>query len=206
MRYLASLLFLVIGSAEIIDRIAVSVDKRVITESEVLRQVRITAFLNQEQPDFSPANRRTTADRLVEQLLIRRELESSGYVSVSPDVAKENYQQLTRRFKTAEEYTRTLAEYRLKDEDVRQALEWQATLLEFVDTRFRPGVQIPPSEIKEYYDLQVEQNPGKLPPFDDAKDDIEQVLTSQRVDNALDRWLGQARTQTSIRYMPEVFR
>ena len=38
------------------------------------------------------------------------------------------------------------------------------------------------------------QNPGKLP-FPDAKEEIEKLLTSQRVDNAVDRWLGQARTQ-----------
>ena len=206
MWYLAALLFVCAGTAEIIDRIAVTVDKRVITESEITRQIRITAFLNQEKPDFAAANRRTTADRLVEQLLIRRELQSSGYVAASTDAADENHQQLIRRFKTPDEYSRALAEYGIKDADVRQALEWQATLLDFVDTRFRPGVQIPPSEIQEYYDQQVALNPGKLPRFEEAKADIEQILTSQRVDNALDRWLGQARTQSSIRYMPEVFR
>src|SRR4051795_2405586 len=59
---------------EIIDRIAVSVDRTVITESEVIRQIRITALLNGEQPDLSAANRRETAERLVEQALMRREI------------------------------------------------------------------------------------------------------------------------------------
>jgi hypothetical protein len=204
MRLLAALLFVVLGSAEIIDRIAVSVDKRVITESEVMRQIRITAFLNNEEPNFSPANRRAMADKLVEQLLIRRELEGSSKGSL-PATANNSMELLKQRFKTPEDYATALARYQVTEDDIRKALEWQATLLSFVDVRFRPGVQIPASEIREYYDQQVAQNPGKLPPFDEAKADIEQILTSQRVDNALDRWLGQARTQSRIRYMREVF-
>jgi hypothetical protein len=204
MRFLTALLLVVLGSAEIIDRIAVTVDKRVVTESEVLRQIRITAFLNQEEPDFSSANRRAMADKLVEQLLIRRELEGSSYGSFAAP-SNSSYELIKQKFKTPEEYAQALARYQLTDADIRKALEWQSTLLSFVDVRFRPGVQIPPSEIREYYDQQVAQNPGKLPPFDDAKSDIEEILTSQRVDNALDRWLGQARTQSRIRYMQEVF-
>jgi parvulin-like peptidyl-prolyl isomerase len=192
------------GMAEIIDRIAVAVDKNVITESEVFRQIRITAFLNNEQPDFSPANKRATADRLVEQLLIRRELESTGYSS--PASPSDSYEELLKRYKSQDEYRQALEKYGIQDADVRKALEWQVTLLEFVDLRFRPGVQIAPSEIKEYYDVQSTLNPGKLPAFEQAKDDIEKILMSQRVDNALDRWLGQARTQSRIRYMQEVFR
>ena len=206
MRYFAALLLIFsAGRAEIIDRVAVTVDKRAITESEILRQIRVTAFLNNEQPDFSPANRRSTADRLVEQMLIRQEVDSSGFTG-DAEAPFESYAQLKKRFKSDEEYTQALAKYGLRDKDVRQALEWQSVFLDFVALRFRPGIQIPPSEIREYYDAQVAQNPGKLPPFDDAKADIEEILTSQRVDNALDRWLGQARTQTRIRYMQEVFR
>jgi peptidyl-prolyl cis-trans isomerase SurA len=205
MRYLAAFLFVWLGSAaEIIDRIAVTLDKLVITESEVLRQCRITAFLNNEEPDLSPSNRRATADRLVEQLLVRRELEGSGFAE-PPATSDAAYQQIRQKYKTPEEYAQALARYQITDADIRKALEWQSALLNFVDIRFRPGVQISPTEIREYYDQQVAQNPGKLPPFDEAKEDIEQILTSQRVDNALDRWLGQARTQSRIRYKREVF-
>lgn len=205
MWYLATLVALSFASAEIIDRIAVAVDRDVITESEVMRQVRIIAFLNNRDPDFSPANRRATAERLIEQILIRRELESSRY-SPPADANRTEYSQMMQRFKNPDEYKQALAKFQLGDADIRQALEWQATLLDFIDLRFRPGVQIPASEIREYYDQQVASNPGKLPPFDEAKTDIEQILTSQRVDNALDRWLGQARTQSRIRYTQEVFR
>ena len=84
MRVALTLLLACIAGAEIIDRVAVTVDKRVITESEIVRQIRITAFLNNEQPDFSASSKRVTADRLVEQVLIRRELESTRYSAPAP--------------------------------------------------------------------------------------------------------------------------
>lgn len=67
------------AGAAIIDRIAVSVGSRVITETDLDREIRITALLNNAKPDFSPANKRTTAERMVDQALIRSELETSRY-------------------------------------------------------------------------------------------------------------------------------
>src|SRR5262249_49424474 len=68
---LGGVLVLCAGRAEIIDRVAVVVGNRVITESEILREVRLTAFLNGAPLDFSAASKRKTAERLVEQRLIR---------------------------------------------------------------------------------------------------------------------------------------
>jgi hypothetical protein len=204
MRVALTLLLACIAGAEIIDRVAVTVDKRVITESEIVRQIRITAFLNNEQPDFSASSKRVTADRLVEQVLIRRELESTRYSAPAP-AATTGYDEIKRRFKDDAGYDQALKRYGITDADVREALEWQATLLDFIEQRFRPGIQIPESEIRDYYDQHISVNPGKLPDFEDAREDIEKILSAQRVDNAVDRWLGQARTQSRIRYTQEVF-
>jgi hypothetical protein len=205
MRYLATALIVcLVSHAEIIDRIAVTVDNRVITESEIQRQIRITAFLNGEQPDFSLANKRATAERLIEQILIRRELESTRYAAPGTSASK-SYQELKQKYRGEEEYKQALAKYQITDKDVREATQWQAVLLDFIEIRFRPGIQLPESEVQDYYKQQVAQNPGKLPPFEEARESIESILTAQRVDNAVDRWLGQARTQTRIRYTQEVF-
>jgi hypothetical protein len=205
MRNLAAFLLVVFAArAEIIDRIAVTVDNRVITESEIMRQIRITAFLNNENPDFSVANKRSTADRLVEQILIRRELESTRYAAPGAN-SSTAYQELKQKY-AAGAYEKALAKYQITDRDVQEALQWQAVLLDFIDVRFRPGIQLPEADVEDYYRLQAAQNPGKLPSFEEARESIESILTARLVDNAVDRWLGQARTQTRIRYTQEVFR
>ncbi len=109
MRNLAAVLITCLAlQSEMIDRIAVTVDNRVIAESEIIRQIRITAFLNGEPPDFSAANKRTTADRLVEQALIRRELETTRYAAQGASAATE-YQELKKKYPDEDAYKASLA-------------------------------------------------------------------------------------------------
>jgi len=193
---------------EIIDRIAVSVDRTVITESEVIRQIRITALLNGEQPDLSAANRRETAERLVEQALMRREIAVSRYSPNAGAQGEQMYQAFRKRFPADAAWNETLLKYAVSDSDIRAAFLWQATFLQFVDLRFRPAIQVPEQEIQSWYDehLKGKSTPEATESYEEARPKIEEILMQQRVDNAIDRWLGQARTQASIRYRQEAFR
>ncbi len=66
-------------SAEIIDRIVITVGNQVITQSQVDDEIRVTAFLNHEKVDLSAAARKQAASRLIEQALIKREMDLSRY-------------------------------------------------------------------------------------------------------------------------------
>ena len=203
----STLLLLVAALAcdgDLIDRIAVTVGNSVITESEIVRQIRITALLNDEQPDLTPENKRRTAERLVEQTLIRREIGTSQYLPSTVGGIEETYGAFRKRWRSDGEYKATLEARKLTDAEVRDAFRWQLTFLDFVALRFRPGVQVAEDEMREYYNLQVASK-GDIS-FDEARPRIEEALTEERVNAALDRWLGQARTQTRIIYKEDVFR
>jgi hypothetical protein len=185
----------------------------VITESEITRQIRITAFLNGEKPDFSPESKRTAADRLVEQALIRKEIEASKFTQATLPEYEPAFEVFRKsRYASDAAYAQALAAYGITDADVKEHFQWQTTLLKFIDIRFRPGVQVPDADVQDYYQHQflvewTKTNKGAPPPpLEEARDDIEKILSSQRTDNALDRWLGQARTQTRIVYRDEAFR
>ena len=212
MRVVVALLVLALGvPGEVIDRIAVSLGTSVITESEILRQIRLTAFLNGEKPEYSRESKRRAADMLVEQALIRREMGATANAHPeNKEVAPEVLAVLKQRYPNDAVYRRALAQYELTDEDVKRHLEWQTRLIRFIDVRFRPGVQIPEPEMREYYQNVFlpqwrEQNKGEPPNFDDVREQIENDLLAERANSALDRWLGQSRTQTRIRYRQEVF-
>src|SRR5205823_3515234 len=135
--WLAALLLIALSaSAAIIDRIAVSVGNRVITTSDLDREVRVTAFLNGSKPDFSASAKRATADRLVEQKLIRNELETSRYPLPSPSEVEPELQQFKQKYYPEDgAYQHALAEYGITDDDVRAELLWQRSLLLFIDIR-----------------------------------------------------------------------
>jgi hypothetical protein len=196
---------------EIVDRIAVSVGNRVVTASDLDREIRVTAFLDGKAPDFSPAAKRTTADRLVEQRLIRRELETSRYQMPSAADAVPVLDKFQREhFQDAAEFARALAAAGISVEDVKDELLWQRGLLSFVDARFRLGVQVSSREIQDYFDRVVKPaaeaaHPGVPASLDDYRAAIEETLAAPLVDRQLDDWLKEVRARTDIVYHDEAF-
>ena len=194
--------------AEIIDRVAVSVGSSAIAASDLEREIRITSFLNGIAPDFSAKNRRATADRMVEQKLIRRELELSRYPAPEPSSVQSELDDFRKmHFRSDAQYQQALGEAGLTEEEVRDELLWQLTLLRFIEVRFRPGVQVSEKEIQEYFEKTVKPaaQSGQPATLDDYHDDIEETLAGQRADQELDKWLKEARARTEIVYHQEAF-
>jgi len=206
---LVSCLFLLVPAflsthAEIIDRIAASVATRVITTSDVEREIRITAFLNGVKPDFSPANKRATIDRMIEQRLVERELENGRYPTPQPADILPALEDFRKRFYPDDaDYQRALTVFGITDADVRSALLWQRTLLQFIEVRFRPGVQVTDQQIQDYFEKVVgpaarTAHPGQPVSLSDYRDQIEQTLAGQKEDADMDVWLREARRRTDV--------
>ena len=194
----------------IIDRIAVSVGNRVITETDVDREIRITALLNNEKADFSPAKKRAAAERMVDQTLVRSELEASRYLPPSAAEMEAALAEEKARFGDDATYRRALAAYGVSEEDLKARLEWQLTLLRFIDVRFRPGIQIGDEEIRKYFDEHMSAglmaaHPGQTPSVDDHRAGIVQKLIDQAADQQVEQWLKESRRRTRIQYHEEAF-
>ena len=197
------------GAAEIIDRVAVSVGNQVITEDQINEELRVTAFLNHEKLDTSSVQKKKAAERLVEQALIKRDIDLSHYTLPQMSEAGQSLQNIASEYPSEAGFQNALAAYGITADDLRRHLWWQLTVLRFIDYRFRPGIQLPETDIKNYYEQEMaklrEQGAKEVPSFEDARGKIEQILTQQRIDQALDRWLGDTRTQVEIRYRPGAF-
>lgn len=189
-------------SAEVIDRIAVTVGNQVITENQIEEEVRVTAFQNATEPALAAAEKKKAAERLIEQTLVKREMDFSRYPLPQPADADARLAGL----KTAlgADYAHKLEQYGIDEAALRRHLLWQLALLRFVDYRFHPGIQLPEQDVREAYDTQVtkwkEQGVAPIPSFEDSRPKLEQALVDRRTDQALDRWLGDTRTQIEIRY------
>ena len=199
----------VAARGEIIDRVAVSVGNQVITEDQIGEEIRVTAFLNHETPDLSPAQKRRAAERLIEQTLVRREIEFSKYPLPPMSDAQQAVDKIQAQFSDDSAFEQALAKCGLKEKDLLSHLWWQLTVLRFIDYRFRPGVQVKDADVQAFYDEEVEkwrqQGIEKIPTLEDSRARIEAIVEQQRVDQALDRWLGDTRTQVEIRYHAGAF-
>jgi hypothetical protein len=204
-------IFALPGSATIIDRIAVSVGNRVISASDIDREIRVAAFLNGVKPDFSAAARRTAADRMVEQTLVRLEVENSRYPAPADADVKAALDEFKKQhYADDAAYEKALADYGISEKDVFSEVAWQRTLLTYIDVRFQPAVQVSDQEIQQYFQQVIKPaadiaHPGQPANVDTYRDQIEATLTGKKEDDELTRWLAQAKQRNTIVYHDEAF-
>ena len=195
---------------EIIDRIAISVGNQVITEGQVEEEIRLTAFLNHEKPDLSVAERKKAAGRLIEQALIKRDMDLSRYPLPEPSEVELSLREVKLTYAPESLYQQKLREYGITEDALQRRLLWQLTLLRFIDYRFRPAIQIPDEDVKTYYEQELakwkQQGIQSIPTLEDSRAKIEEILTQQRIDQALDAWIAETRKQVTINYLDEALK
>jgi peptidyl-prolyl cis-trans isomerase SurA len=190
---------------EIIDRIVITVGNQVITQSQVDDEVRVTAFLNRQKLDLGVEARKQAADRLIEQALIKREMDLSHYPLPELSDAGESLQSIKAMYSGEAEFQSALDGYGISPDGLTRRLWWQLTLLRFIDYRFRPGIQIPPADVQAYYRQQLSEWEQKgikpIPSLDESRDQIEEILTQKRIDQALDQWIKDTHNQVPTNYL-----
>jgi parvulin-like peptidyl-prolyl isomerase len=124
----------------VIDRVAVVVGNVAITETEVLRDVRLTELMNGDPLDTGPQQRKAAANRMVDQQLIRNEMATGTYPMPTDAEAADMLRDLRRqRFPNEAQYQAALTQYGITEEDLKQHLLWELAAIRFTDLRFQPN-------------------------------------------------------------------
>ena len=205
-RFLVLVCVLLPMQAEIVDRIAITAAQQVITELQLDEELRVAAFLNHQPIDRSAKAKRAAADRLIEQLLIQKEMELSHYPRPSEADVDTFLEQVRTGISGPGDFDETLQKYNLSEAVLREHLAKQLSTLQFIEFRFRPELGISPADIENYYQGELarwksEHGAAKPPTLADSREAIRRTLAEQRTDQALDTWLAESRKQLSIVYL-----
>jgi len=203
-RLLSFLVFELLAGGVVLDRIAVVAADRAIKDSDIQREIRVVSFLNKDKPDFSAAGRKDAAQRLIDQTLIRRDIELARYSVADPKEVEKLYQQVRSRYGSPEAFQAALRQAGITDEELQRALTWQVTVLRFIEQRFRSATSVSDKDARQYY----EQHRAAFQnvTFAQARPRIENVLRGNEVNQAFEAWLEQSRSNTKIRYLEEELR
>jgi len=205
-----TLAFVCLSGGAVLDRIAVVVGNDVITEGEVLEELRLDEFAASQPLDLGPQQRRAAADRLVDQQLIRQEMAVAHYQPPPPaqaDAMLRTFRQ--QHFHSDAEFRAALQKYGITQEQLKQHLLWQLTVIRFTDARFGAAVQNPPAPSAN----RSSTPPPPLTPASSPGTSADRLAqpppapsSDTNVDQQLDAWLKQARSSTHIDYKKEAFR
>ncbi len=203
--FTATLAFLALTAhAETLDRIAVTVGKYVIAESEIIRDLRIAAFLDGRTPDLSAPRRREAAGRLVDQYLL---LEDAGQSRIpAPTEADINsmVEPLRGRYASVQEYQAALKSAGISEKELREHLAAGLRMLRYTDLRFRPEVQYTEQDLREFQ-TSLARGATPAPDFEQNRLQLEKLYVDQRLMQALDSWLEMVRHSARVVYREAAF-
>lgn len=194
---------------EVIDRIVGSAGLDVVTLSEARRYLEYQSVFQNRDIDLSRRAYREAVDQLLNQALIRREIEISRY---TPPAMAEAEARLNEWFVDPErgvKIRKQLSAFGITEEDLRKRLLWYITVIRFTDYRFSPGVQIRDQDVEEYYKATYlpefrRRTPGKPEPtLEESWASIQKLLVAERTTRATDEWLNLAREQAKVRIYEE---
>jgi hypothetical protein len=175
------------AAAGVIDRVAVVVGNQVITESEVLLEVRLTEFFNGQTLDLGADQRKAAAERLVDQQLIRNEMQIGGYpmpVESEGDAVLRKFRQ--DNYPGIPAFRAALENHGLTEDEVKRHLLWQAAAMHFTDLRFHMTMAAPAT-------TQADQSQSADRSIDTTVEDQMEV------------WLKEVRSNTRIQFKKGAF-
>jgi hypothetical protein len=193
--------------AETVDRIAVTVGKYVISEQDILRDLRVAAFLDGTVADLSGAQKRKAADRLIDQYLVLQDATETHATLPSAEDAAALLAPIKARYASAAEYRTALATASISEASLQAHLLAGLQMLRYANVRFRPQMQVSEEGLRAYYEALVAQNPNApAQSFEESRDQVEKLLTDQQTMQSLDDWLKMMRGELQILYREAVFR
>lgn len=188
---------MVTPAQEIVDRIAARIENDVILLSDIRALGRYQQFL-----DGKSETDGQILDRLIDQWIVRTEAEVSRFPRPSDAEIERGVERVRKSFASAEEYESRKKQNGLSDTEIRGMAASQLYLSNYLDSRFRPGVQIDPKTIEDFYQKSVvpraKARGQEPPPLEDARDYIQEALVQRGINDQADQWLIESKGRLHI--------
>jgi len=182
---------------EVVDRIVARVENDIILLSDVKELKEYQELVNGKSESDS-----AIVDRLIDQWIVRSEAELSRFPQPKDEEIDREVSRVVKSFSSTEEYEARKKQSGLNDAEVRKIVTAQFYLDKYLDSRFRPSVQIDEKAVEDFYQSAVVPRAkarGQEPPtLDASRDTIQDVLVQSDIDEQAARWLKESRDRLHV--------
>lgn len=217
--FLVSMWLLVMPSShtsaqQVVDRMIATVNSGarpnpdLITYTDLLWQLALQPNVPIVRPTSENLNR--ALNLLIDQRLILQEAERLPTITPSAEEIKNARDELVRAFGTLPEFQERLRRVGLTSPKLDEILEQRLRIEKYLDFRFRNFVVITQSEIADYYESVYvprlrNRFPGQIiPTLEEAREEIENLLTEAKIESDMDAFLDTARERAEIVILHQV--
>lgn len=198
--FLPLLLLATTAGAVTVDRVAATVDRQVLTVSEVTQMVELRFFpLTGEDAD---SQRRDALEALIAQALRFRDVERFGAQDIPRDSIEARLSEIQKRFQSQADFEAALARTELALDEVRALIKRQLQVEAYIQERFAPLIFVSSEEIETYYRgpwrEQRRQRGLPIPDLGEVREEIRALLKASRLREEIDRWTAQLRARANV--------
>jgi parvulin-like peptidyl-prolyl isomerase len=189
------------SSGRVVDRIVARIEGDIILQSQVAE---LGAF--QQLIEGHAESDDKLLSELIEQWIVQTEAAALHFPDPAKSEVDRELGRLTAQFGTPETYAAKLKELGLTADEVRQLLARQIYIERYLDYKFRPSVQIEPSEIDAYFQKELLPELAKknqpAPNRADVEEQIREVLVQRGISDLTAKWLDDTKSRLKIEMFP----
>ena len=191
----------------IIDRIVATVNGHIILQSDWDDELDYEAFTaGKPLQEFTTEQRKAALDRLVDQELLRQQMpDNDPQLEISEQDISARVQEVRKQSPAAETdqaWRALLARYNLSEDDLRKHVVMQVKILRLIDEHLTSTIQIDDKNIEDYYNQtflpQLRKKGMKEPTLAEVTRKIREILTQQKLNDALKEWMQNLRDSSTI--------
>jgi hypothetical protein len=196
--FFSSLAFAHATSAqELIDRVAARVENDIILLSDVRHLGRYQMLV-----DGKSETEAQLLNRLIDQWVVQNEADASRFPRPTEAEIDQGVAALKKSFPSLQEYEERRKQSGLSEAQVRDKIATQIHLTNYLDSRFRPSVQVDAKAIEDFYKSAVlprAKARGQEPPsLETSREVIREALIEQSIDAQAEQWLKESRSRIHV--------
>ena len=186
-----------LAAQEVVDGIAARVENDILLLSDIRTLSRYQQFLDgKAEPDSQ------ILDRLIDQWVVRTEADVSLFPHPYDAEIERELGRLRKSFGLAEQYEARRKQSGLSEAEVRTVVASQLYFSNYLDSRFRPSVQVDSKAIEDFYASTIVPQAkarGQEPPtLDAAHDLVQEALIQRGINEQAEKWLKESRERLHV--------
>jgi hypothetical protein len=182
---------------ELLDQIAARVENDIILRSEVRALSRYQLLV-----DGKAESDQAILDRLVDQWIVKSEADTARFPHPSDAEIAHGVEHLQAAFASPEEYQSRKRQSGLSDTEIRRMVAQQLYLSNYLDSRFRPAVQVSSKQVEDFYQDAViprAKARNQAPPaLDASREYIQEALVQRGINEQAEIWLKESRARLHV--------
>ena len=188
-------------TSRVVDRIVGRIESDIILESQVRE---LGAF--QELIEGRAESDDQLLSELIEQWVVQTEAATSHFPEPAQTEVDRELARLTERFNSPEAYASKLRALGLSASQSRELLMRQIYIERYLDSKFRPTVQIELAAIDAYYQNQLLPELAKsnqpVPKKADVQEHVRELLVQKAISELTAKWLEETKSRLKIERTP----